>query len=40
MTKENCTAKKSKIIQINEEGVREHLGEIVREPVQETLNAL
>jgi len=40
MTKENCTPKKGRIIQINEEGVREHLGEIVRGTVQETLNAL
>jgi putative transposase len=40
MTKKNCTPKKGKIIQINEEGVREHLGEIVRGTVQETLNAL
>jgi hypothetical protein len=27
MTKKNCTPKKGRIIQINEEGVREHLGE-------------
>ena len=40
MTKKNCTAKKGKIIQINEENVKEHLGEIVRGTVQETLNAL
>lgn len=40
MTKKNCTAKKGKIIQINEESVKEHLGEIVRGTVQETLNAL
>ena len=40
MTKKNCTSKKGRIIQINEEGVREHLGEIVRGTVQETLNAL
>jgi transposase-like protein len=40
MTKKNCTPKKGRIIQINEEGVREHLGEIVRGTVQETLNAL
>jgi transposase-like protein len=40
MTKKNCTPKKGRIIQINEEGVREHLGEIVRGSVQETLNAL
>jgi len=35
MTKKNCTLKKGRIIQINEEGVREHLGEIVRGTVQE-----
>jgi putative transposase len=40
MTKKNCTPKKGRIIQINEEGVGEHLGEIVRGTVQETLNAL
>ena len=40
MTKKNCTPKKGRIIQINEEGVREHLGEIVRGTVQETLNTL
>jgi putative transposase len=40
MTKKNCTPKKGRIIQIDEEGVREHLGEIVRGTVQETLNAL
>jgi putative transposase len=40
MTKKNCTAKEGKIIQIDEESVKEHLGEIVRGTVQETLNAL
>lgn len=40
MTKKNCTAKKDKIIQVDEESVREHLGEIVRGTVQETLNML
>ncbi len=40
MTKKNCAAKKGKIIQINEEGVKEHLGEIVRGTAQETLNVL
>jgi putative transposase len=40
MTKKNCTPKKGRIIQINEESVKEHLGEIVRGTVQETLNAL
>lgn len=40
MTKKNCTAKKGKIIQIDEESVKEHLGEIVRGTVQETLNSL
>jgi putative transposase len=40
MTKKNCTSKKGEIIQINEENVKEHLGEIVRGTVQETLNAL
>jgi transposase-like protein len=40
MTKNNCTRKTGKIIQINEEEVKEHLGEIVRGTIQETLNAL
>ena len=40
MTKKNCTKKTGRIIQINEEGVKDHLGEIVRGTVQETLNAL
>jgi putative transposase len=40
MTKKNCNAKRGKIIQINEESVKEHLGEIVRGTVQETLNML
>jgi hypothetical protein len=40
MTQRHCNRKASKIIQINEEEVKEHLGEIVRGTVQETLNAL
>jgi len=40
MTKGHCTAKRGKIIQIDEESIREHLGEIVRGTVEETLNAL
>jgi putative transposase len=40
MTKKNCTPKKGRIIQIDEEQVKDHLGEIVRGTVQETLNAL
>lgn len=40
MTQKHCTAKKGKIIQIDEQEVKEHLGEIVRGTVQETLNAL
>lgn len=40
MTKNNCTAKQGKIIQINEEEVKGHIGEIVRGTVQETLNAM
>lgn len=40
MTKKNCTPKKGRIIEIDEEGVRQHLGEIVKGTVQETLNAL
>jgi len=40
MTKKNYTKKAGKIIQINEENVKDHLGEIVRGTVQETLNAM
>jgi len=40
MTQRHCTAKKGKIIQINEQEVKDHLGEIVRGTVQDTLNAL
>ena len=40
MTKKNCTPKKGRIIQIDEEQVKDHLGEIVRGTVQDTLNAL
>jgi putative transposase len=40
MTKKNCAPKKGRIIQIDEEQVKDHLGEIVRGTVQETLNAL
>jgi len=40
MTKKNCTPKRGKIIQVDEEGVRKHLGEIVKGTVQETLNTL
>lgn len=40
MTQRHCTVKKGKIIQIDEQEVKDHLGEIVRGTVQETLNAL
>jgi putative transposase len=40
MTQKNCTKKAEKIIQIDEEQVKNHLGEIVRGTVQETLNTL
>jgi len=40
MTQGHFNAKKGKIIQIDEEQVKDHLGEIVRGTVQETLNAL
>jgi putative transposase len=40
MTKKNCTPKKGRIIQVDEEGVRKHLREIVKGTVQETLNTL
>jgi putative transposase len=40
MTQKHCNAKGGKIIEIDEAQVKEHLGEIVRGTVQETLNAL
>jgi transposase-like protein len=40
MTQKNCTRKTGKIIQIDEEGVKDHLGQIVKGTVQETLNAM
>ena len=40
MTQKNCSRKKGKIIEIDEAGVKEHLGEIVKGTVQETLNAM
>jgi putative transposase len=40
MTKKHCTSKRSKIIQIDEDSIKEHLGEIVKGTVQETLNTL
>jgi len=40
MTKKNCTPKRGRIIQIDEEGVKKHLKEIVKGTVQETLNSL
>lgn len=40
MTQKHCNKKDVKIIQVNEEEVKEHLGEIVRGTVQDTLNAL
>ena len=40
MTQKHCTAKQGKIIEINEETMKEHLGEIVRDTVEDTLNAL
>jgi putative transposase len=40
MTQGHSTAKRGRIIQIDEEQVKDHLGEIVRGTVQETLNTL
>jgi len=40
MTQKHCTPKKGTIIQIDEESVKKHLGEIVKGTVQETLNTL
>jgi transposase-like protein len=40
MTQKNCTRKMGRIIQIDEEGVKDHLGEIVKGTVQDTLNAM
>ena len=40
MSKKNCSAKSSKLIEIDEAKVTEHLSEIVRGTVEETLNGL
>jgi len=40
MTQEHFTSKGGKIIQIDEDRIKGHLGEVVRGSVQETLNAL
>ncbi|MBI5639802.1 MAG: IS256 family transposase [Nitrospirae bacterium] len=40
MTQKNCSKKAGKIIQIDEEGVKDHLGRIVKGTVQDTLNAM
>jgi len=40
MTQKNCSRKMGKIIQIDEAGVKDHIGEIVKGTVQETLNAM
>jgi len=40
MTQGHSNAKRGKIIQVDEEQVKDHLGEIVRGTVQETLNTL
>jgi len=40
MTQKNFTRKTGRIIQVDEEGVKDHLGEIVKGTVQETLNAM
>ncbi len=36
----DCTQDKEKVIQINEEAIRDHLGKLVRSTVEETLNGL
>ena len=40
MTQKNCSKKTGKIIQIDEQGVKDHLGQIVKGTVQDTLNAM
>jgi len=40
MTQKDCSRKMGKIIQIDEAGVKDHLGAIVKGTVQETLNAM
>lgn len=40
MIEKNCTQKRRKIIQIDEIGINDHLGKIVKGSVQETLNAM
>ena len=38
--KRDCTQEHEKVIQINEEAIRDHLGRLVRSTVEETLNGL
>jgi len=38
--KKDCTQDREKIIQINEEAIRDHLGKLVRSTVEETLNGM
>lgn len=40
MTQKNCSRKMGEIIRIDEAGIKDHLGEIVKGTVQETLNAM
>ena len=38
--KKDCTQEREKVIQINEEAIRDHLGNLVRSTVEETLNGM
>ena len=36
----DCTQEREKVIQINEEAIKDHLGQLVRSTVEETLNGM
>ena len=38
--RKDCTPEREKVIQINEEAIRDHLGKLVRSTVEETLNGM
>ena len=38
--RKDCTQDREKVIQINEEAIKDHLGKLVRSTVEETLNGL
>jgi len=38
--RKDCTPEREKVIQINEEAIRDHLGNLVRSTVEETLSEM